>query len=102
VRGENGRRKGEIPGEEEAQFGSMAGSLSTVSRGRGEEDLEARQWSPDLCDQIAVAGGPRTGCPATGKRQPGKRTLGGRAVGFVCCFGMMRGIVYFTRISNFL
>jgi hypothetical protein len=87
VRGENGRRKGEIPGEEEAQFGSVAGSLSTVSGGRGEEDLEARRWLPDLCDRIAVAGGPRTGCPATGKRQPGKRTLGGRTCsGFFLLF----------------
>jgi hypothetical protein len=37
-------REGGIPGEDKAQ----AGSLSTVSGGRGEEDLEARRWSPRL------------------------------------------------------
>jgi hypothetical protein len=58
ARGENDRRKGEIPRDEEAQFGSVAGSLLTVSGGRGEEDLEARLLSPDLCDRITVAGGP--------------------------------------------
>jgi len=66
-----------------------------VSGGRGEEDLEARRWSSDRY-------GWRTGRPATGKRQPGKKTLGERAMGFFFCFGMVREIVYFTKISNFL
>lgn len=46
-------RKGEIPGEGEAQ----AGSLSTVSGVRGEKDLEAHWWSL----RLSVAGGRLSG-----------------------------------------
>jgi hypothetical protein len=49
----------------------VTGSLSTVSGGRGEEDREARRWSPDLCDRIAVAGG-----PAVRRRGRGSRLTG--------------------------
>jgi hypothetical protein len=44
--------------------------------------------------------------PVVRRRERGSRGRGRwadvRAVGFFYCFGMVRGIVYFTRISNFL
>jgi hypothetical protein len=51
----------------------VAGSLSTVSvsGGRREEDLEARLWSTNLSDQIAVAGGPAVRRQGRGSRLTG-------------------------------
>jgi hypothetical protein len=93
----------------------VTGSLSTVSvsGGRGEEDREARRWSPNLCDRIAVAGGPAVRRWGRGSRLTGwveeirfffifffspggraviwsglgvDRRMGGRAVGFFFLF----------------